>query len=73
MIRFQFGDAPESYVASQIKAIIGIEIPIDRIEGKWKVSQNRPTADRAGVATGLRAGSSADMAALVEERGKLIP
>jgi transcriptional regulator len=63
-------DAPADYVASQIKGIIGIEVPIDRIEGKWKLSQNRPAADRAGVVAGLSgAGQSAKiMAALVAER-----
>jgi transcriptional regulator len=65
-------DAPEQYLASQMKGIIGIEIPIARIEGKWKVSQNRPEADRAGVVAGLREGGeqSAVMAALVAERGR---
>ncbi len=68
-------DAPESYVAAQLKGIAGIEIPIARIEGKWKVSQNRPAVDRAGVVDGLR-GSGGDaeiMAALVAERGKNEP
>ena len=46
-------DAPEDYLAAQMKAIVGIEIPIARIEGKWKLSQNRPQADRAGVVAGL--------------------
>ena len=65
-------DAPEQYLASQIKGIVGIEIPITRIEGKWKVSQNRPEVDRAGVVAGLRDGDeqAAVMAALVAERGK---
>ena len=65
-------DAPEPFVAAQMKGIVGIEIPISRIEGKWKVSQNRPEADRAGVIEGLREGGdeSADaMAALVESFG----
>ena len=54
-----------------MKGIIGVEIPIDRIEGKWKVSQNRPEADRAGVIAGLRGGgeSAEIMASLVAERG----
>jgi transcriptional regulator len=58
-------------VVSQIKGIVGVEIPIDRIEGKWKVSQNRPEADRAGVVAGLRGGGEAAeiMASLVAERG----
>ena len=46
-------DAPADYIAAQIKGIAGLEIPIARIEGKWKVSQNRSGADRAGVAAGL--------------------
>jgi transcriptional regulator len=46
-------DAPAPFVAAQMRGIVGIEIPIARIEGKWKVSQNRPEADRAGVLSGL--------------------
>jgi transcriptional regulator len=46
-------DAPEDFIAAQIKGIAGLEIPIDRLEGKWKASQNRSDADRAGVAAGL--------------------
>jgi transcriptional regulator len=71
---WQVGDAPEAFVASQIKGIVGLEIPIERIEGKWKVSQNRPEADRLGVVAGLRAqGEAAEaMAALVAGRGGLI-
>lgn len=47
-------DAPEPFVAAQLRAIVGLEIPIERIEGKWKMSQNRSEADRQGVAEGLR-------------------
>ncbi len=47
------GDAPPDYIASQIKGIVGLEIEITAIEGKWKVSQNRSEADRRGVAEGL--------------------
>ncbi len=46
-------DAPADYIESQIKGIVGLEIEIAEIEGKWKVSQNRPMADRRGVAQGL--------------------
>lgn len=46
-------DAPPDFLAGQIKGIVGLEIPIQRIEGKWKMSQNRPEADRAGVVAGL--------------------
>jgi transcriptional regulator len=48
-------DAPGPFIDAMMKAIVGIEIGITRIEGKWKVSQNRPAADREGVAGGLRA------------------
>lgn len=47
------GDAPEDFIASQIKGIIGIEIEIATIEGKWKVSQNRNATDQQGVIHGL--------------------
>jgi transcriptional regulator len=65
-------DAPASFVAAQIKGIVGLEIPIARIEGKWKVSQNRPAVDRAGVIAGLRGdgGDAEIMASLVAERGQ---
>jgi len=70
---WQVADAPEPFIAAQIKAIVGLEIPIQRIEGKWKVSQNRPAADQAGVVAGLRdSGFEAEaMAAAVAERGKV--
>jgi transcriptional regulator len=66
-------DAPQDFVATQMKAIVGLEIPIDRIEGKWKVSQNRDEADRKGIVEGLlsQGEPSAGMAALVAERGKM--
>ena len=65
-------DAPASFIAAQLKGIVGIEIEITRIEGKWKVSQNRPEADRRGVAEGLRAlegDASGAMAELVDAKG----
>ena len=62
-------DAPEPFIEGQIKAIIGIEIPISEIVGKWKVSQNRSEADRQGVEEGLRReGINEDMANLVARR-----
>ena len=63
-------DAPADYIGGQLKGIAGIEIPVDRIEGKWKASQNQPAGNRAGVAAGLReldAGSA--MAGLVDQQG----
>ncbi|KQV59502.1 MULTISPECIES: FMN-binding negative transcriptional regulator [unclassified Duganella] len=60
-------DAPADFVDGLLKAIVGIEIPIASIVGKWKVSQNRSTADAEGVAAGLK-DRAAEMAALVAER-----
>lgn len=51
---WKVSDAPEDFIAAQLKAIVGIEISINSIEGKWKVSQNRLPADRQGVIDGLR-------------------
>lgn len=47
-------DAPESFIQKLICGIVGLEIPVDRLEGKWKVSQNQPDQNRAGVEAGLR-------------------
>jgi transcriptional regulator len=66
------GDAPGPYVAKLLNAIVGFELRIDRLEGKWKASQNRSAEDRAGVAEGLvREGGEAAtaMAALVRRGG----
>jgi transcriptional regulator len=46
-------DAPEAYLKSQLRGIVGLRLPIMRLEGKRKLSQNRNAADRAGVANGL--------------------
>ena len=71
---WRVSDAPAEHVGALLKAIVGIEIEITRIEGKWKVSQNRSEADREGVAAGLRHGqddASRHMADLVDARGAL--
>lgn len=50
-------DAPAPFVAAQLRGIVGLELPMTALAGKWKASQNRSAADRAGVAHGLaRAG-----------------
>jgi transcriptional regulator len=61
-------DAPDDYIAAQIKGITGVEIPIARMEGKWKLSQNRSAEDRRGVAEGLKTedGAKARIGELVE-------
>jgi transcriptional regulator len=64
-------DAPADYIASLARGIVGLEMVIERIEGKWKVSQNRSEQDRHGVADGLaelNTTESLAMKALVEKR-----
>ncbi len=60
-------DAPADYISALLKGIVGMDITITRLIGKWKVSQNRPTADRQGVVDGLSLGDdqAKAMAALV--------
>jgi transcriptional regulator len=52
-------DAPENFVRAQIKGIVGLRLPIARLEGKRKMSQNRSAEDRAGVTAGLTASEQA--------------
>ncbi len=62
-------DAPQEYIETMMTAIVGIEMVITRLSGKWKVSQNQPVQNQAGVVAGLGASSLPDalaMAALVE-------
>lgn len=61
-------DAPAEFIAQMKRAIVGVEIPIARSEGKWKLSQNRSAEDRAGVIAGLRAQEARGeaMAAMIE-------
>ena len=58
-------DAPADFVAGMLKGIAGFALTITKLEGKVKMSQNRPQADRAGVADGLRADGRDDVAALI--------
>lgn len=48
-------DAPETYVDKNLRAIVGLEMSVERVDAKAKLSQNRSAADRAGVVAGLRA------------------
>jgi transcriptional regulator len=74
---WRISDAPSEYIEKQLGAIIGLEIAVTRMTGKWKVSQNQPPQNQAGVVEGLRQsrdGDSLEMAALVENaRKKLFP
>jgi transcriptional regulator len=59
-------DAPEKYVRGLLRAIVGVEVAIDRVEGKAKLSQNRSAADREGVVRGLRREGSPGAAAVAD-------
>lgn len=59
-------DAPADFIETNLKAIVGIEIPVSRLFGKWKVSQNQPAADREGVVRGLREIGDATAARLAD-------
>jgi transcriptional regulator len=53
-------DAPADFIRAQLKGIVGLRLQITRIEGKRKLSQNRPLTDRAGVVAGLRQSDRAE-------------
>ncbi len=59
-------DAPVDYIEKMLTAIVGIELTITSLEGKWKASQNQPEGNRDGVAAGLRERGRADAAALIK-------
>ena len=67
-------DAPADYMESMLKAIVGLEITISRLEGKWKMSQNREAGDVQGVINGMRDGNDPHrneaVAAIIESRRK---
>lgn len=64
--RWHVADAPDDFIEAQLKAIVGIEIHVDRVEAKAKLSQNRPEADQIGVIAGLRGESHVDAPAIVD-------
>ena len=57
-------DAPDAFIDQMLKGIVGVELAITRLEGKWKLSQNRPEPDQAGTMAGLDARGDADSAAV---------
>ncbi len=66
--QWKVADAPKSYIERMMNGIIGIEIPIDKLTGTWKTSQNKQTQDKASVIAGLSAltdSNSAEMASYI--------
>jgi len=66
-------DAPDDYVQQMLRAIVGIEIAVTELIGKWKLSQNRSAADRAGVVAALQAGSAEARATAARVQGASEP
>jgi transcriptional regulator len=53
-------DLPEDYLAKMVRAVVGFEVPLSRVEGKFKLSQNRPAEDRFGVIRALAGGGAGE-------------
>lgn len=67
---WQVSDAPPDYVDAMLQAIVGIEIPITRLQGKWKMSQNRQPQDRDGVIAALQARDDAAARGMLDAMGE---
>jgi len=61
---WQVADAPPDFVAAMRRGIVGLELRLERLQGKWKLSQNRPAADVAGVIAALEASDDPDARAV---------
>lgn len=62
---WKISDAPASYIDTMLRGIVGFELQIQKLEGKWKLSQNRDAADRAGARDGLMDDGHEDVAGLM--------
>ncbi len=70
---WSISDAPPEFIGRMIESIVGFEIVVSRLKGKWKVSQNQPAVNRAGVVDALRQRGdayAAEMAHLIEEASR---
>ncbi len=63
---WKIDDAPADYIEKMMRAIVGIEISVAKLLGKWKVSQNQPEVNRIGVEAGLRADGGEHALAMAE-------
>ena len=66
-------DAPERYITGQLRAIVGIEVRVERVTAKAKLSQNRSAADREGVVHGLRQEDSPGAAEVADQMARDLP
>ena len=65
---WEVSDAPDNYIDVMLRGIVGFRFEVTRLEGKWKMSQNRPPVDQAGVVEGLRREGEAAVAEMVAAR-----
>lgn len=65
-VPWRVSDAPAGFLEAMLRGIVGVEIPVRRLEGKWKLSQNRPAPDRAGTIAGLDGRGDTDAIAVAE-------
>ncbi|WP_426689378.1 FMN-binding negative transcriptional regulator [Rhodanobacter ginsengiterrae] len=73
---WKISDAPDDHIEKSLRAIVGLEVSIDRIEGKFKLSQNHPARNRAGVIARLRerdGDGDAELAAWMSQQGESKP
>ncbi len=73
---WKVSDAPEDHIEKSLRAIVGLEVTVERIEGKFKLSQNHPARNRAGVVDGLRARNGdgdTELAALMAQQEDSAP
>jgi transcriptional regulator len=63
---WQTSDAPAAFIETMLRGIVGFRFPISRLEGKWKMSQNREMPDRVGVVQGLRTRVQGDDVAVAD-------
>ncbi|SDF97749.1 FMN-binding negative transcriptional regulator [Paraburkholderia phenazinium] len=63
---WKMGDAPADFISQMLGAIVGIEIEVTRLVGKWKLSQNKEARDRRGAVEALLAGGSETQEAVAE-------
>ena len=68
-VPWSVSDAPADFVQGMLNGIVGFELTIARLQGKWKMSQNRPAPDRDGAISGLRADGQAELADMVGQSG----
>lgn len=61
-------DAPEAYAQAVLRGIVGVCLRIERVEGKFKLSQNRSDADQTGAIDGIRTRGNAELATLMDRR-----